>query len=412
MSTLSLAMIVRNEGDTIERVLGSARSFCDEMIVVDTGSTDDTVAKARACGAQVFHFSWRDDFSAARNFSFSKCSGDWIIWLDGDDTVPAESQERISALKPSVLNDTLEAVYLRYRYPPFEQWRERIIRRNLFGTKLVWREPVHECIHGIDAGENARFDPIVIQHAPPPGRQEAKKDRNLAILRRSFEKGAKDDRTLYLYAVECLHNLLREEAESVLTAFFSTDRHPEYRYEILCKMFDFYVHFEEDERGVDALSKAIATDPARAEAYYKLGTHLSDRKDRPWESLPLLALAGMIRMPDHGTLETEAYSYGPWEALCRANFRIGRYKLAKAMADRALERGAPEREWLLALAQCDINCLAAPPLNPDWQTWVETNLARGVSRSHIVRILEENHFSPHTIMDAMDARQKATVMPS
>ena len=74
MSTLSLAMIVKNEGATIERALNCAKLFSDEMVVVDTGSTDDTVAKAKAMGAIVHHFAWIDDFVAARNFAFSKCA--------------------------------------------------------------------------------------------------------------------------------------------------------------------------------------------------------------------------------------------------------------------------------------------------------------------------------------------------
>jgi glycosyltransferase involved in cell wall biosynthesis len=124
MTTLSLAMIVRNEGQTIERVLDCAKAFADEMVVVDTGSTDDTIAKAKAKGAKVHYFSWIDDFAAARNYSFSKCAGDWIIWLDGDDVISPDNQKRILDLKRTVLNDELEAVYLRYLYPPFRQWRE------------------------------------------------------------------------------------------------------------------------------------------------------------------------------------------------------------------------------------------------------------------------------------------------
>jgi len=64
---LALVVIARNEARAIERCLSSARPWVDEMVVLDTGSTDHTVALARACGARVHHFAWVDDFSAARN---------------------------------------------------------------------------------------------------------------------------------------------------------------------------------------------------------------------------------------------------------------------------------------------------------------------------------------------------------
>ena len=200
MTTLSLAMIVKNEGQTIERVLDCAKAFADEMVVVDTGSTDDTIAKAKAMGAQVHYFSWIDDFAAARNYSFSKCAGDWIIWLDGDDVISPDNQKRILDLKQTVLNDELEAVYLRYLYPPFRQWRERIARRDLFVEgKLKWKEPVHEFIDGVDGRKVRYFDDIVIQHDTPPDRHHQKKDRNIAILRKHVaQRGDRRSQPLYL----------------------------------------------------------------------------------------------------------------------------------------------------------------------------------------------------------------------
>jgi glycosyltransferase involved in cell wall biosynthesis len=80
LSTLSLAMIVRNEGATIERALNCATPFADEMVVVDTGSTDDTVAKAEAMGAKVSHFGWitispRRAITRFRNAQWTGSSG-------------------------------------------------------------------------------------------------------------------------------------------------------------------------------------------------------------------------------------------------------------------------------------------------------------------------------------------------
>jgi glycosyltransferase involved in cell wall biosynthesis len=84
---LSLCMIVKNEEQHLTRCLLSVKPAVDEMIVVDTGSTDSTKDIARAFGAKVFDFPWTNDFSEARNFSLSKAFGDWILVLDADEVI-------------------------------------------------------------------------------------------------------------------------------------------------------------------------------------------------------------------------------------------------------------------------------------------------------------------------------------
>ena len=86
---LSVAMIVRDEAKALPACLASIRGLWDELVVVDTGSTDDTVAIARGFGARVETFAWVDDFAAARNFSLACCTGDWILVLDADEAVDA-----------------------------------------------------------------------------------------------------------------------------------------------------------------------------------------------------------------------------------------------------------------------------------------------------------------------------------
>ncbi|HEX9169175.1 MAG TPA: tetratricopeptide repeat protein, partial [Roseiarcus sp.] len=316
--------------------------------------------------------------------------------------ISRENQNRILDLKRSVLNDDLHAIHLRYLYPPFEQWREQMARRDLFAeNKLRWKNPVHEFIDGIDARKVKYFDAITILHETPPDRHALKKERNISILRKHCASGATDDRNLYIYAVECLHSLLKDEGELVLGQFFSRVSIAEYRYEIFCKMYDFCMHFGEPQRAVEALSKAIAEDPARAEAYYKLGRHLADRTDRPAEAIPLLTVASMIRLPSYGTPEAEAYAHGPWDALARAHFRLENTDTARRMAAEALERKPPDTKWLAELAVWDEAAPVLEPLPPQWAEWTEGNLGRGVPRRTIIRMLEESGFGPRQIVEAL-----------
>ena len=95
---LSLCMIVRDNERTIRPCLESIRPWVDEMIVVDTGSTDKTPEICRELGAKIFHFPWCDDFSAARNESLKYATGEWLFWMDSDDTIPAECGRKLREL--------------------------------------------------------------------------------------------------------------------------------------------------------------------------------------------------------------------------------------------------------------------------------------------------------------------------
>ena len=90
---LSVCMIVKNEERFLGQCLASVKDIADELIVIDTGSTDRTVEIAREHGAQVGHFEWCNDFAAARNASIAPATGDWILFLDADEELsPAEKQ--------------------------------------------------------------------------------------------------------------------------------------------------------------------------------------------------------------------------------------------------------------------------------------------------------------------------------
>ncbi len=94
---ISLAMIVKNEEQYLGRCLESAAAMVDEIIVVDTGSTDRTIEIALEHRARVFHFKWCDDFSAARNYALKQVKGDWILVLDADEYFSDASSDIIKA---------------------------------------------------------------------------------------------------------------------------------------------------------------------------------------------------------------------------------------------------------------------------------------------------------------------------
>jgi hypothetical protein len=95
---ISACVIAKNEAGNLPRWLKSMRVFADEMIVVDTGSSDATAEIARAGGAKVFHFDWINDFAAAKNFALDQAQGDWVVFTDADEYFTEESGPRVRPL--------------------------------------------------------------------------------------------------------------------------------------------------------------------------------------------------------------------------------------------------------------------------------------------------------------------------
>lgn len=108
MPTVSLTMIVRDEASNLPACLECCAGLFDEMVIVDTGSTDATKDIARSFGARVLDFQWCDDFSAARNESLRHAAGDWIFWMDADDRLDEENRAKLRSLLSSIGDQRIE----------------------------------------------------------------------------------------------------------------------------------------------------------------------------------------------------------------------------------------------------------------------------------------------------------------
>lgn len=106
--SLSACMIVKNEERFIARCLQSIKNAVDEIVIVDTGSTDSTVEIAQSFGAKVYHHPWRNDFSEARNNSLHHASGEWVLYIDADETL---EQKDIPLLHELLNNDSYNAIF-------------------------------------------------------------------------------------------------------------------------------------------------------------------------------------------------------------------------------------------------------------------------------------------------------------
>ena len=136
MSTLSLAMIVKDEEAALGHCLASVRELVDEMVVVDTGSTDRTVAIAEAFGARIGRFPWIDDFAAARNESLRLCSCDWVLVLDADEAVDSLDHARI---REAIRQDGCPAFHLVSRNYS-RSGRFRVFDQSVVPNRSIYQE--------------------------------------------------------------------------------------------------------------------------------------------------------------------------------------------------------------------------------------------------------------------------------
>ena len=148
---LSVCMIVKNEEGVLERCLSAASRFADELIIVDTGSEDGTKEIAGRYTSLIYDYPWHDSFCDARNVSFEKASGDYLMWLDADDVIDDENIDRILRLKEAAFEDADVVFTIHRNYSETgltSYWfRDRFFRKSLHP---IWTSDVHEAIQ-IDA---------------------------------------------------------------------------------------------------------------------------------------------------------------------------------------------------------------------------------------------------------------------
>ncbi|MCD7835108.1 MAG: glycosyltransferase [Lachnospiraceae bacterium] len=200
MVTISLCMIVKNEEKVLARCLDSLSGLMDEIIIVDTGSLDRTKEIASHYTDKIFDFKWTDDFSAARNFAFSKATQEYIYSADADELLTSDNREKFALLKDKLLPE-IDIVQMKYGnqlefgavYNYDEEYRPKLFRRL---RTFVWEESIHETVRL----EPVIFDSdIVITHKP----HESHAQRDFAAFRKQISEGR--------YLSKRLHNMYVRE---------------------------------------------------------------------------------------------------------------------------------------------------------------------------------------------------------
>ena len=200
---VSLTMIVRNEERNLPVCLESVRGLFDEIVVVDTGSTDRTKDIAAWFGARVVDFAWIDDFAAARNVALDHATGDYALSLDADDVIELPEREKLETLLKQLRPDGNEAYVLRCVCETSTGGQLVVDQPRLFPRRdgIRWERRIHEVINtALDrAGIATKWTDIVVRHSgyANPVIHEQKRQRNLILLQRELAERPNDPFVYY-----------------------------------------------------------------------------------------------------------------------------------------------------------------------------------------------------------------------
>ena len=276
MKKISLCLIVKNEENNLKKCLKNAKEYADEIIIVDTGSSDNTKIIAKEFTDKIYDFVWCDDFSKARNFSFDQSTCDYCMWLDADDFLTEKSVKAIIEWKNSQKEcDILMCPYVagfdEKLNPTFVYLRERIIKKS---PLFRWHDRVHEVI--VPSGEIQTNNEILIYHG-----KKVKKysDRNLMIYKKMIALGEPfSPRNQFYYARELYFNKFYDEAIHEFSKFLTDGKGwKENKIEACLNLSKCYRIKKQNDHALTTLFGSFIYDLPRSEILYEIGNIFMDK---------------------------------------------------------------------------------------------------------------------------------------
>lgn len=331
MATLSLCMIVKNEEKNLERCLTSCKNLFDEIVIVDTGSSDNTKNIAKKFTEKVIDFVWCDDFSKARNFAFSNAKSEYIMWLDADDVVPKTSLKKLQELKQNLFADVYMLKYDIAFFdgkPTFSYYRERIIKNC---KNAVWQGLVHECITPF--GKVERLD-ISINHQKTTQQNSF---RNIKIYQKIIKQRALTPREQYYYGRELFDHKKFKQCTKVLNKFIKSKLGWQENNIDACVLLGMsYEHLSEEKIALQYYFKTFEYDFPRANVCCLVGDIFL--KNKKYELAKFwYENATKCKDVSHkgGFVQSDYYNYYPYMQLCYIHYNLGNITISKKYNQKA-----------------------------------------------------------------------------
>jgi glycosyltransferase involved in cell wall biosynthesis len=270
-------MIVKNEESNLPKCLDSVKDLVDEINIIDTGSTDRTIEIASQYTDRIFTFEWINDFSAARNFSYSKATKEYIMWLDADDVITEENRERFKKMKETIIPE-IDIIFMAYDcyYDLVEKStitsvRERIVKKS---ANFIWEGTVHEHLKKTDDNIGFKSD-VVITHRRSDNKRSI--TRNVGILKSVMDSGKASYREKYFYAMHMAINGNYVESLKYFLEFLEDLGNDHFEcVKGLIVMHDLYLEKGEPDKALAVLLDNSQLCSDMSEFYCALGNHYRD----------------------------------------------------------------------------------------------------------------------------------------
>jgi tetratricopeptide (TPR) repeat protein len=274
--TISLCMIVKDEEDCLARCLESVKDVVDEIIVVDTGSTDNTVEIAKKFGAKVFHHPWEGDFSKARNYSIGYATCDWVLYLDADEELFAEDKLKLKEVTKE--KDCNGVSFLIYN----KVYGQR--QGFLYYTRM-WRNRIGAYFEGIVHNQlvlpgSALKSDIRVMHygyaLEDQEKMEKKQKRSKELLKKQIEEDPDNVFARFNYAQICrgqrLYDEVIEHASKVIEILTPQDKFKLHIYLMaLDQLSNAYFDRRDYEKCLEYCQKALEVKPDYLDPLFMIG---------------------------------------------------------------------------------------------------------------------------------------------
>jgi len=308
MGKLSVCMITLNEENDLSKCLKSVKPFADEIIIVDTGSTDKTKGIAKQFGAKLFDFTWVDDFSAARNVSLDHATGDWILVIDADEIISKEDLKKIKFIIEKTDSDAFFLDQRNYTtntkvhgWKPVDHYKEckgdgffsnPIIRLFRNKKEIRFSNKIHEMVDKSLLKISAKVENsgIPIHHYGPLRSEEfinKKREKYLRIGLAQIKETPDNPRPYYEVAMIYKNTGKFEKAEE----FFKKVAVLDERYLLVyTNLGEVYGKRGDLKRAVEAYRKSIELKPKNENAFINLSL-IYTQKNKFNEAISLLVKA-------------------------------------------------------------------------------------------------------------------------